>query len=137
MAYRTLHDETQIRLLGQALSGSYTQSWSKVFADAERIVYMLISHASCDVEVDISIATDSSGTSAEDILTAAVTADTAGRIYTFEIDAAQITAAKRYVSLKVTLSGGTYSLVEIKRGLRNQGNITQDSTWDTQTSQLG
>ena len=137
MAYRTFDDETKPKLLGQALSAAYTEVWTKAFADAERVLYILIGHASVDITFDIKIASDSSGTGATSILSAAVTCDTAGQFWTFEADAAQMTSTLVYISPVTVLTAGTYTLLEVKRGLRNQGNITHDSTYESATKALG
>jgi hypothetical protein len=134
---RTFSKENQAKLLGQALSASYTQVFSQALADNERIMWILIGHASVDVAFDVTVASDSAGTGAADILTAAVTCDTAGGMWTFEIDAAQLPAAKQYLSPKVTLTAGTYTLIEVKRAMRHKGNFTYDSTWTARTEQLG
>lgn len=144
MAYRTFADEEALALLGQALGASYTQVFTEAFEDAERLVFLVTGHASVDVEIDVTIAEDSSGTTPVDILSAAVTLDTAGAVAIIEVDAAQLTeltsagvAAKRFISLKVTWTAGTYTVHQIKRGLRHKGNLTQDSTIDSTTALLG
>lgn len=135
MAYRTFADEEQLALLGQALGADYTQVFTKIFAAAERVVFLITAHASCDIDVNVTISDDSSGTTTTDLLTTAVTLDTAGEVAIIEVDAGQLTeltsagvAAKRYLSLKVTWTAGTYTVHRITRGLRNQGKLTQDST---------
>lgn len=144
MADRTFADEARPSLLGQALSGDYTQVFTEAFENAERLVFIVIAHASGDVEIDVTIAEDSSGTTPVEILAAAVTLDTAGECAIIEVDAAQLTeltsagvAAKRFISLKVTHTAGTYTVLQIKRGLRDKGNLTHDSTIDSTTEALG
>lgn len=142
MAMRSFADETAPRLLGQALSGSYTQVFEQKLATAERVVWLLIGHASVDVALNATIAVDSAGNSPTDLLTAAVDCDDAGEMWYLEVDAAQLTETKQYLSPKVTLTAGTYTLIEIKRGLRFQGDyafINHHSTFnaDESTSLVG
>lgn len=129
---RTFHDQVQMRVLGQALSASYTQSWSTIFQDCDRVVYLLIAHASCNVAFNAQIASDSDGTGAADAAGTDITANSAGKVHSIEITPGVLTSAKQYVSAKVTLTAGTYTLLELKMRLRNEGIETYDSTWATQ-----
>lgn len=128
MAERTFLDETLPQLLGQALSGSFTQVFEQKFAEAERVTWLLIGHASCDVAFTATIAEDSSGTNPTDILSTAIDADEAGKVWVLDIDHSVLTKTKQYISPKVTLTAGTYTLLEIKRGLRNKGYLDHDTT---------
>ncbi len=128
---RTYRNEVDPALLGQALSATYTQSWSTIFTGCERVVYTLITHGSCDVEFNVQIASDSSGTGAADVATS-ITANVAGKIHTIEVAPGALTASKQYVSARVTRTAGTYTLLRQKFDLRRTSEVTADSTVGTQ-----
>lgn len=132
MQHRAFHDQVDARVLGQALSATYTQSWSEIFKTCERVVYVLIAHASCDVLFNAQIASDASGTGNADAAGADIAAAVAGKMHTIEITPGILTTAKQFVSAKVTRSAGTYTLLELKMALRNPGTVTPDTTWATQ-----
>lgn len=134
---RTFDDENQMKVLGSELGASYTQVFELKLADAERVLFLLVGHASVDVAFDVTIATDSSGTSPTDLATTAIDADDADKVYTIEVDAAQLTGAKQYLSPKVTWTAGTFTLIQILRGLRNKGNLTKDSSYQEAINLLG
>lgn len=135
MVMRTFKDEVLPQLLGQALSGSYTQVFEEKHSEAERVVFLLIGHASVNVAFTVTAATNAAGSDPTD-LTTAITCDDAGAMWTIEVDAGDLPAGKDFISPKVTLTGGTYTLLEIKRGLRNQGNLASrhDATYKASES---
>lgn len=135
MSNRTFHKENSPSLLASAASASYTQSWSNVFADCDRVVYMLVTHASANITFNVQIASDTSGTGAASLVTD-ITANAADKIHTIEIAPAALTSAKRYVSALATRSAGTYTLLRIKRRLRTPGNFTLDSGYVTQSTKF-
>lgn len=126
MRMRTYHDEVKPKLLAQGAS-SYTQVFTKALSDCERVVWMAIGHASANIAFNVTIATDSSGTSPTDVATGLTLA--AGKVYTIEIGPGVLTAAKQYVSPKLTVTAGTFTLLEQKFSLRYAGNITHDTTY--------
>ena len=136
MTDRTIQDESKIVLLVGDSGAHYTQVFTEVFADAERVTLLLIGHASVNVSFEATIATDSSGTSPTDVGTA-ITVNVDEKFHTMEFDSSILSEAKRFFSAKVTFTAGAYTLMRIKRGLRDKGSITQDSTWVTQQSNLG
>lgn len=128
MNLRTFDEQVLLRVLASNASATYTQSFSTVLNANERVVYVLIAHASANHAFNVTIATDASGTSPTDLFTA-VTANSAGSAYTLEIGPGALTTAKQFVSPKVTVTAGTYTLLEIRTSLRNQGNLTQHSSY--------
>lgn len=129
---RTFYEEVYANVLAQGSSASYTQVFSQAFAGFDRIVYVLVTHASADVAFDVEIATDSSGTSPTSIVTA-VTANTAGKIYTMEIAPGKLTEAKQYISPKVTRTAGSYTLLELRYRARHAGDFTQGTNYTSHT----
>jgi hypothetical protein len=129
MRNRTFNDENLLKVLGQALSASYTQSWSQIFTEPQRVVYILIAHASCNVAFNVQIADDASGTNPVEVLGTDITANSAGSVYTIEVGPGILTAAKQYVSAEVVLTAGTYTLLELRQSLRQSGGLTQDTTY--------
>lgn len=128
---RTYRNEVAPKLLAQGASASYTQVWTTVLSGCERVVYTLITHASCSVVFNVQIASDSSGTGAASVSTN-ITATTAGKIHTIEIGPGALTAAKQYVSPLVTFTAGTYTLLEQRFDLRRTSEVSADSTVGTQ-----
>ena len=126
-AIPVLLKSTKWRYLATASSSTYTQSFDTVFEDCERVDYIVLAHASVGAVLDVTIATDSSGTSPTD-LGASITVDTAGKLYVITISPAILTSTKQYVSPKVTRSAGTYSLVEVRYNLRDKNQFTQDTS---------
>lgn len=118
-----------------ASSSTYTQVFDTVFEDCERVDYWILGHASVSGTFDVTIATDSSGTSPTD-LGASVTVDTAGKLYSITISPAILTSTKQYVSAKFTRSAGTYSLIEVRYNLRDVNQFTQDSSIATPVKYL-
>jgi len=135
MTNRTFHKESSPVLLASASAASYTQSWSNVFADCDRVLYMLITHASASITFGVQIASDTSGTGAVSVVTD-ITAAVADKIHTIEIGPAALTSAKRYVSALATRSAGSYTLLRIKRRMRSPGEFTLDSGYVTQSTKL-
>lgn len=122
MRIRTWKDQTLMRLLSNAAGASYTQSWAQQLADYERLLYILVGHASVDVLFNVQVATDSGGTGAESIFTS-IDADEVG-LFWLEIGPAVLNRlGKFYVSPLVTWTAGTFSLIEVKYNLRQEGNL--------------
>lgn len=131
MRMRTYSDEVAPKLLASASSSTYTQVWTTVLADCERVVYTLIAHASCDVAFNVQIASDSSGTGAASVTTT-ITANAASKIHTIEISPGALTTAKQHVSALVTRTAGSYTLTEQRFDMRISPP-TADSTVGTQS----
>lgn len=129
MKQRTFHEQNLVRVLGNNLGASYTQSFSQIFSTCERVIYVAIGHASANFALNATIATDGSGTSPTDVTTDITVG--ASEIHTLEIIPDVLTATKQYVSAKLTRTAGNATLLEIKTALRREGNLTYDAGWVT------
>jgi hypothetical protein len=123
----TYTEEIANKVLANATNATYTQVFTEAFATCDRIVYEIIGHASVDVTIDVTAATNSAGSGAVDILTAAVTFNSAGVAYV-DIAPGALPQGKDYISPKVTRTAGTYTLIEKKYNVKNPGDFTQDAT---------
>lgn len=133
---RTFSEQVSPALLANNSGATYTASYSLLLQDCERVVFILIGHASCDVALNASFASDSSGTGAENVLATALDCDESGKIWTLEVSANDVPAGKPYLSATVTRTAGNYSLLQEKHGLRYPGNFTHDSTYNLSESRV-
>jgi len=130
MAQKTFHDDNAVKVLASNSSSNITFAGTKVFSTAERVVYLFVAHASINLTVfKVQIASDAAGTGAADAGTT-ITSATAGQMQTIEITPGILETAKQYVGPVVTVAAGTYTLLEIKKRLRN-ATPTQDATYPT------
>lgn len=127
MDIRTFSKQCDLVYLGSALSADYTQSWSKILSDCDRVVYLALGHASIAGNFNVQIADDASGTNPVSVQTNIAMA--AGKAETIEIGPGDLTPAKQFVSALATRSAGTFSLVRMKFSLRHPGEFTADTTW--------
>jgi hypothetical protein len=133
MQLRTFSQQVLLRkLANNGTSSNYTQSFSKVFETApgcSRVVYILEGEASLNVAFTVTIATNASGASPTDL--PVVTANVAHGIYTYEITPDDLTPTKQFVSAKVTVTSGTYGLIELRHALHRAGDLTAfySTTW--------
>lgn len=126
MPNKRLIDTQILDRLALNSSSSYTQVWETKFKKANRVSYILIPEASCDVTFNVQIATDASGTSATSITTNInATAASGYEFYVIDVTPDVLTSTKQYVSPLVTRSAGSYTLIEVKYDLRNEGNLNQ------------
>lgn len=123
----TLVKELDFAVLVSNSSSNYTQSWSKIFADFERVAYILIAHASGSITFNVQIATDAAGTSPTSLFTDVVFA-TAGEAYILDVGSAVVTEAKPFVSALATRGAGTYSLLRVRYDSRNPGSFALDAS---------
>lgn len=127
MKIRGIKDQFLPVFLVNNSSSNYTQVWTTLLSDCERVSWFIFGHASVSLTLNVQIASDSSGTGATSLFTD-VTTLASGKVQVFTIDAGQLTSAKQYVSLLATRGAGTYSVLRIKYALHNEGNLTQDSS---------
>lgn len=125
----TFVKEVDLKVLANNSSASYTQSWSTIFQDFERVAYIIIGHASVDVVFNVQIASDSSGTGAASVFTNVTTPITASAGYILDVGPGILTAAKQYVSVLVTRNAGTYTLLRARYNSRNPGSFSLDSSF--------
>lgn len=131
MSNRTFDQDNALKVLETAQSSDHAFAGSQIFGDCDRVVYILIAHASIALtKFSVQVATDASGTSAADAGTT-ITSAAAGKAYTIEVTPGALTATKTYVSPFVDVSAGTYTLLELRTRLRNPGTISQDTTYPT------
>lgn len=129
MKQRTFGEQNLVRILGSSLGASYTQSFSQIFANCERVVYVAIGHGSANFALNATIATDGSGTSPTDLTTdIAVAAD---QIATLEVTPDALTATKQFLSAKFVRTAGNATLIEVRTALRREGGLTYDAGWVT------
>lgn len=123
----TFVKELDLAVLASNSSSNYTASWSKVFANFERVAYILLCHASGSITFNVQIATDSSGTSPTSLFTDVVFA-TAGEAYILDVGVGALTDAKQFVSALATRGAGTYSLLRVRYDSRTPGGFSLDDT---------
>jgi hypothetical protein len=125
-------DAEHITTVVESDSGTtHTQAFAKRFTNCDRIVYALIAHGTSDIDFNVTIADDASGTTKTDLLTTPINATTAGSISYIDVNPAVLTATKQYLAPKVTVTSGNYTLLEIRYRLRDNGvnNLITDGSY--------
>ena len=122
MSIRVITDAVQADVLVHASGANYTQVFTEIFEDCNRVTYMLIAHASCNVVLNATIASDSAGTGATDVLGTGLTCNDAGEVTFLNLSPNELDPVnnKTFVSAKVTFTAGTYTLIRLKYDLKTQ-----------------
>lgn len=131
MTFKRFDAEHILTVLESDATATHTQAFEKKFTKSDRVVYVLIAHGTSDVDFNVTISDDASGTTKTDLLTTPINATVAGSVSYIDVNPAVLTDTKQYLAPKVTYTSGAYTLLEIQYRLRDNGvnNLITDGSY--------